>query len=45
MTLKSPKNFIFSPIRIKHGVIINVRMKENITPKTIALKVEATTEN
>ena len=34
---KSLKYFTFSPIRIKHGVMMSVKIKENITPKTIAL--------
>ena len=35
---KSLNLTFFSPKKIKHGVIIRVRMNENITPKTIAFE-------
>ena len=38
MILKRLKYFVFSPKRIKHGVIISVSINENITPKTIAFE-------
>ena len=38
MILKSPENLTFFSTKIRQGVIIRVRMNENITPKTIAFE-------